>query len=336
VGFGAEPFEGGTVVGVPLGKATPCTSSLCTVMPGRTVGFEATARPGFRFDGWSGCSASTTSPLWLVNLGSTPPRCVARFTEANPKGTVRLSASSGGTVSANGAAAGACTASSCTVGLGTSLTLTAVPSAGYQFDGWAGCGSAASGRVLALTSITGTESCQAVFSQVRFIVQVTAGPGGRATASATSVPSGGSAALQAIPDAGYRFVGYAGGPACNGSTTTLVLSPILSNVACTATFLRTQQIGLAGTFSDVRLSATSTSGVTTCSSAALCTSDAGSVVTVVANAAAGLMGDRLTCSERGTGRTLVSGFGADGSARLVLQDMQADWDCFGAAVRVLY
>lgn len=57
---------------------------------------------------------------------------------------------------------------------------------------------------------------------VSYAVSATAGPGGSASCSPTSVEVGGSSTCTATPDAGYKFDGWAGGFANSPATVTIV------------------------------------------------------------------------------------------------------------------
>lgn len=70
-------------------------------------------------------------------------------------------------------------------------------------------------------------------------VTVTAGTGGTASASSTSVVSGGSVTLSAVPDAGYAFSSWtcSQGTLSAADANPATLSNITANASCTASFM---------------------------------------------------------------------------------------------------
>ena len=69
---------------------------------------------------------------------------------------------------------------------------------------------------------------------VSYAVSATAGPGGSASCSPTSVEVGGSSTCTATPDTGYEFAGWAGDFA--GSSATVTIVNIIDDVSLVASF----------------------------------------------------------------------------------------------------
>ncbi|MCR9288906.1 MAG: S8 family serine peptidase [Bacteroidetes bacterium] len=93
---------------------------------GSSVTISATPDAGYQFDGWSGDLSGSTNPITFTissnmnvtaNFSLIPPNQYTLTTSTNGNGTV----TPGGTYNA-----------------GTSLTISATPDAGYQFDNWSG------------------------------------------------------------------------------------------------------------------------------------------------------------------------------------------------------
>jgi hypothetical protein len=110
---------------------------------------------------------------------------------------------------------------------GTAVTLTAMPSAGLRFVGWAG---ACSGREPCRLTVTGPASVTATFGPRAFRLTVRSTGNGRVTSRPAGIACGGrcSAAftagttvrLTARPARGWRFAGWSG--ACRGRGTCVV------------------------------------------------------------------------------------------------------------------
>ena len=141
-------------------------------------------------------------------------------------------------VSATAGAGGSASCSVTTVASGGNSTCTASASAGYQFNSWTGA-CAGQGSTCSLTNITSDKTSAASFSLVpvvvvTYAVSVTAGTGGSAACSATTVASGGSSTCTATADAKYQFDSWTG--ACEGQGATCSLTNITSNKTSAASF----------------------------------------------------------------------------------------------------
>jgi len=120
---------------------------------------------------------------------------------------------------------------------GTLVSLTAVPSAGYQFSSWSG---AASGTTNPLSiTMNANKSITANFSPVgttTYSLTVTTNGSGSVSKSPdqTTYNSGSNVTLTAIPATGYKFNGWSG--SASGTINPLTVS-MTSNKNITATFI---------------------------------------------------------------------------------------------------
>lgn len=159
---------------------------------------------------------------------------------------------------------------------GSSVTVTAIPSAGYTFTNWTRAGAPTVPLSSSLSyqfNMAGNVDLVANFSQVQvFTVVVTANPlAGGTTTGAGVYASGTSATLRAIPNSGYSFTGWSGD--ATGSANPLTLS-VNANKNITANFVVggpiigvgigpiLPSLGGAGTFSILTKAGISTTGIT--------------------------------------------------------------------------
>jgi hypothetical protein len=170
---------------------------------GSVVDISATANTGYVFDHWGGDVANPNSASTTVTM-SADKTVTAYFTQLtytltadnDGNGTVTLSPSGG------------------TYASGTTVTLTPVPSQGYQFSSWSG---ANSGDIIDTAGVytlvmDGDKTVQADFSQITYTL--TAGNDGHGTV--TLSPSGGTYAsgtsviLIPVANTGYQFSAWSG------------------------------------------------------------------------------------------------------------------------------
>lgn len=159
---------------------------------------------------------------------------------------------------------------------GSSVTVTAIPNAGYSFVNWTKAGAPTvplSSDINYQFNMAGNVALVANFSQVQtFTVIATASPAAGGTVSGSGVyASGSSAILRAIPNSGYSFTGWGGD--ATGSTNPLTVT-VNSNKNITAVFVSggpiigagigpiLPSLGGAGTFSILTKAGISTTGIT--------------------------------------------------------------------------
>jgi hypothetical protein len=219
----AQPTAGGSV-------STSCGSASCSVEHGGELTLTATENAGYSFTGWSGCTQAGSAPQLTFTGIDGPMTCTANFSRQSYAVTGRATPAEGGTVS--------CGDRPCVVEHGASQSLTAMPSAGYNFDGWSGC-STARDATITLSNISAAQTCTASFSRQTFRVTTSVAPAGGGTASCTegcSVTYGQGQALTATPSAGFDFTGWSGCVTSASAAANLV--DITRNQVCTASFAR--------------------------------------------------------------------------------------------------
>ncbi|WP_299439668.1 InlB B-repeat-containing protein [uncultured Aquimarina sp.] len=120
---------------------------------------------------------------------------------------------------------------------GISVTLTATPDAGYQFDGWSGD---ASGITNPLTIIMDADkTVTAIFSQIHRTLTInTTGSGSVTPASGTTYNDGATATLTATPVAGWQFDGWSGDASGITNPLTIIMD---ADKTVTATFSAIQR-----------------------------------------------------------------------------------------------
>ncbi|MDA8677855.1 thrombospondin type 3 repeat-containing protein [Luminiphilus sp.] len=176
-------------------------------------------------------------------------------------------------VTATAGAGGSASCSVTSVASGGNSTCTATASAGYQFDSWTGA-CVGQGAACSLTNITSNKTSAASFSLVPVVVvtysvSVTAGTGGSASCSATSVASGGSSTCTASADAEYQFNSWTG--ACEGQGATCSLTNITSNQTSAASFTAVYAVSAtagAGGSASCSVTSVASGGSSTCTATA--------------------------------------------------------------------
>ncbi len=187
---------------------------------GSIVTLTATPSPGYRFAGWTGGASGTTNPL---SFELTDNRVIgASFTPVVIQYAVTATQPQNGNITGAGI-----------YDSGTSVTLTAVPAAGYYFTGWTGD---ASGTQNPLSfSLTGNKTIGATFARISYVVAVNAENGN--VSGAGSYESGATATLTATASANYTFTGWSGD--ATGSANPLLIA-VDSAKNITANFARIQ------------------------------------------------------------------------------------------------
>ena len=236
----------GTVTSSPPGIdcGVTCSGSFAQ---GTAVALTAVPDAGSEFEGWSG--ACTGKSACVVNMIAAQ-NVTATFTRA-----YALTVSKTGPGSVTSSPAGIECGATCmaTFSMGTSVTLTAAPGPGGEFQGWGG---ACSGKQP--TCVVSMNSAHAVSASFKPVYQLVVGKTGQGTVSsapegiqcgatcAAGFVEGVTVTLTATPDAGYRFVQWSG--ACTG------------NAACTVTMDAAKSITATFELIQYTLSVTKTGG----------------------------------------------------------------------------
>jgi hypothetical protein len=226
----------GKVTSSPPGIDCGATCS-GSFIEGTAVALSAVPDAGSEFEGWSGaCSGKSAC---VVNI-TAAQNVTATFTRAY---ALTVTKTGPGTVTSSPAGIDCGATCMATFSTGASVTLTATPGPGAEFQGWGG---ACSGKQP--TCVVSMNSAQAVTASFKPVYQLVVDKTGQGTV--TSVPEGiqcgGTCAagfvegvtvtLTATPDAGYRFVQWSG--ACSGTAACTVTMDAAKSV--TATFEQIQ------------------------------------------------------------------------------------------------
>lgn len=183
----------------PVGAGT--TTGDGSFAPGTEVTVTATAVAGYRFANWkdNGQIVSTaTSYTFALDVNHS---LVANFVPDVPQRTITTSAAP---------LAGGSTSGGAVVDDGSSLTVTATPSAGYTFTNWTVNGAPVSAAASYTFTVTSDVALVANFAAVpSFTVATSAAPSaGGSTAGSGSFSSGASATVTATANAGYVFTNW--------------------------------------------------------------------------------------------------------------------------------
>ncbi|WP_298767438.1 choice-of-anchor Q domain-containing protein [uncultured Polaribacter sp.] len=194
---------------------------------------------------------------------------------------------------------------------GTTVSLTATPDAGYQFDGWSGD---ATGTTNPLNiTMDADKSVTALFSRIQRTLTITATNGSVSTNPSPvngTYDDGTVVTLTATPDAGYQFDGWSGDAI--GTTNPLDIT-MDADKSVTALFSRIQRT----------LTITATNGtVTTNPSPVNGTYDDGTVVTLTATPDAGYQFDGWSGDAIGTTNPLDITMDADKSVTALFSRIQ--------------
>lgn len=143
-------------------------------------------------------------------------------------------------VNPEGAGVVQCTPSAQTIQPGDDLSCTAIPFAGYQFDGFGG---ACQGQACAITNVTQDQTITANFSlsnpvndpQYTVTTSVVPANGGDLICTPNPVDEGESVTCKSRPNAGFTFAGLDG--SCRTRDTTCTLSNVTANQSVTAYFV---------------------------------------------------------------------------------------------------
>jgi hypothetical protein len=204
---------------------------------GQVVTLTATAAAGWSFAGWSGALSTTSNPTQYTISGDAAITATFGLNPQPEFYQLTVTQLGSGVVSVQ--PIGPFTA-------GQIVTLTAVPAAGWSFDGW-------SGSVTGVTTpvqltITGNAAVTATFSAPllpeQYSLSVTrVGSGDVAVAPAGPYTNGQVVTLTATPAAGWAFAGWSGALSGTGNPAQLTIT---GDAAVTALFVA---IKPPGTFS---------------------------------------------------------------------------------------
>lgn len=322
--------SGGAGTGAGTVRSTPVSLN-CRVVTGVAQGptcassfnrdasitLTATVDTGSVFGGWSGACSGTTSSCTVV--ASADRSVSASFRRLSALSIIRAGAGAGTVTSAPG---GIACPSTCVAQYleGTSVTLTAAPSAGSTFTGWSGACTGSS--TTCTVTVNAAASVTATFALIPTFGLSVATTGGQGSGIVASTPTGISCptvctrtfpvgttvTLTATPQAGSVFGRWTG--ACSGTQPTCTITPSTTGaVTATAAFnvatgtLTISTAGSRGT-GTVTSSPAGVNCPTTCSAAY----PLGSLVTLTARplgnsffggwSGGGCAGTALTCTVR--------------------------------------
>ena len=185
----ASPAEGGTVTGG--GSYNEGDEVTLTAVPNQGYYFSCWMEGGMRLSDSASYSFTATRSCSLT----------AVFYKNYYALSVTESPFEGGTASGGGSYL-----------YGDSATLTAVPNAGYSFDGWYDGDTKISGELTFSYTVTGKTDLTAKFVQKKYTIVVAASPAKGGTVSGGGVFTyDEETVLTAVPNAGYAFAGWYNG-----------------------------------------------------------------------------------------------------------------------------
>ncbi len=187
-----------------------------TYEAGTSVTLTASPASGWKFDGWNGDASGSSNPIEITMDGN--KTITANFSKI--KYTLTVNIVGQGSVSPNGG----------TYEAGTSVTLTASPASGWQFDGWSGDASG-SGNPLTII-MNGNKTITATFSErLPTMYTLTVSIEGTGMGEVTLNPPGGtyeagtSVTLTAIPEPGHSvFVEWQGDASGSDNPITITMN----------------------------------------------------------------------------------------------------------------
>lgn len=220
----------GTVTSSPAGIncADACAANFPT---GSTVTLSAVPAPGTQFSSWGG-DCSGTVPTCSLTMGG--PKSVTATFGAAPVGTLPLAVSRSGQGTVTSSPPGIDCGATCSnvFALGSRISLTATPAAGWRFVSWGG--SCAGTSPTCVVTLSTPQAVTAAFEEIPATYPVAVTTSG--TGSVTSTPAGiscgatcsasfgngASIRLRAAAQAGWQFAGWRG--ACTGRAATCALT----------------------------------------------------------------------------------------------------------------
>jgi uncharacterized repeat protein (TIGR02543 family) len=192
-----------------------------TYLPGSAIQLTAAPATGWSFTGWSGAASGSANPLTVtMNANKT---ITATFTQNHYTLTVNVVGN--GTVTKN--------PNQATYHYGDTVKLTAAPAAGWSFAGWSG---SASGTANPLTvTMNGNKVITATFTQNHYTLTVNVVGSGTVprNPNLATYHYGDTVTLTAIPNTGWKFIGWSGGLTGATNPATILIN---GNKSVTATF----------------------------------------------------------------------------------------------------
>lgn len=205
---------------------------------GDTVSLTAVPDPGAYFTGWSGAVTGTANPASLTFDGD--KSVTASFTNNCYTLSSSVTPANTGMVTFSPTSSPGCGPNQYIYG--QTVTLTANPANGYQFNSWSG-GATGTNPVTTVTFGTGNISVAAAFEPRCFPFSLTVSPTGSGTASASpasNCANGGylfntAVTFTATPNSGYLFGHWSGSATGTTNPTSLTIS---GPTSVTANFAR--------------------------------------------------------------------------------------------------
>ncbi|MFC5271029.1 InlB B-repeat-containing protein [Adhaeribacter terreus] len=206
-----------------------------TYTSGSTVMLTATPDPGFRFDGWSGDATGTTNPLSVTM--SSNKNITATFSALPVQYNLNITVNGSGNVTKS--------PDQPTYDAGSTVTLTAMPAPGFQFDGWTGDTTETTNPIT--VKMNSNKNITANFIQIpgQFLLNVSVVGSGNVTKN-PDLPSyapGATVTVTASPSPGFQFDGWSGDTTETANPLTVKMN---SNKNITATFSQIPINGYCG------------------------------------------------------------------------------------------
>jgi uncharacterized repeat protein (TIGR02543 family) len=165
---------------------------------GTSVTVTATPATGYQFVNWTVAGSAVSASASYTFTASSSRSVVANFSQLSYSITTASNPAGGGTTSGSG-----------TYNYGTSVTVSAIPSTGYQFVNWTEGGSVVSTNASYNFTVNTGRSLLANFSLRDYAVNTSSSPAaGGTTNGAGTYTYGTNATLTATPSAGYLFVNW--------------------------------------------------------------------------------------------------------------------------------
>jgi uncharacterized repeat protein (TIGR02543 family) len=280
-------------------KVLVCDAAVCNPEEAGAAGTAADTRPGEAgaggtAEGGTGPGASDAGAPGTTDAGPADDAGDGGPEAGPPPATATLEVTLTGNGSVAVTDAAACLAGPCQYPLtdGTLLTLEAKPGPDSRFVGWSG---ACMGTTpITTVTVSGLKECVATFALQR-AVSVSVDVLGNGTVSTdpnvgcTTQGCGGQVddqsnlTLHAVASAGYRFVGWAGSSACEGSTLATLPLVITADLTCTAKFSQQYQVSVSALGAAGAMPSVHTGACT----ALTCLADSGATATFTAADVAG-------------------------------------------------